>query len=124
MARILLVDDEEPIRMALSQALQDEGHTITEAPNGVDCLRLYNTERHDLVITDILMPDQEGLQTIMMLRKICPDVKIVVISGGARVNSVNFLEIAKKLGADAILQKPFSIDDLFRAVNTCLGETV
>lgn len=124
MARILIVDDEEQIRMALSQALQEEGHSITEATNGVEGVSLFSAERHDLVITDILMPDQEGLQTMMLLRKIEPDLKIVVISGGARVNTVDFLEVAKKLGADAILQKPFSINDLFRAVNTCLGVTV
>ena len=108
--------------MTLSQALEDEGHTVLFASNGQDGLSRYAEGKPDLVITDVLMPDKEGLETIIELRKIDPDVKIIVMSGGGRVNNVDFLEMAKKFGATATLKKPFPIDVFCRIVESCLEQ--
>ena len=109
--------------MTLSQALEDEGHTVLFASNGRDGLSRYAEGKPDLVITDVLMPDKEGLETIIELRKIEPNVKIIVISGGGRVNNVDFLEMAKRFGATATLKKPFPIDEFCRIVESCLEQT-
>ena len=122
MARVLIIDDEDYVRMTLSQALEDEGHTVLLASNGLDGLSLYAEGKPDLVITDVLMPDKEGLETIIELRKIEPDVKVIVISGGGRVNNLDFLEMAKKFGATATLKKPFPIDEFCRVVKSCLEQ--
>jgi DNA-binding NtrC family response regulator len=121
MARILIIDDEDYVRMTLSQALEDEGHTVLVATNGNDGLARYAEAKPDLVITDLLMPEKEGLETIVELRKVDPGVKIIVISGGGRINNVDFLEVAKKFGATAALKKPFPIDEFCRLVTDCLG---
>jgi DNA-binding NtrC family response regulator len=121
MARILIIDDEDYVRMTLSQALEDEGHTVLVATNGNEGLARHSETKPDLVITDLLMPDKEGLETIVELRKADPAVKIIVISGGGRINNVDFLEVAKKFGATAALKKPFPIDEFCRLVGDCLA---
>lgn len=122
MACVLIIDDEDYVRMTLSQALEDEGHTVLFASNGLDGLSRYAEGKPDLVVTDVLMPDKEGLETIIELRKIEPNVKIIVMSGGGRVNNVDFLEMAKKFGATATLKKPFPIDEFCRIVESCLEQ--
>ena len=120
MARVLLIDDEEYVRMTLSQALEDDGHEVLVAINGQEGLKRYKAERPDLVITDVLMPEKEGIETILDLRKLDPNAKILVISGGARINNVDFLDVARKFGAKAALKKPFPIDEFSRVVAECL----
>jgi len=122
MARVLIIDDEEFIRLTLREALEADGHAVITAANGDDGLRKFAVEACDVVITDILMPEKEGIETIIELRKARPDVRIVVISGGARVNSLDFLEVAKKFGAAAALRKPFAMTELCRVVNECLAK--
>ena len=117
MARVLLIDDEEFVRMTLGQALEDDGHDVIIAVNGQDGLKRYKAENPDLVITDVLMPEKEGIETILELRKLDPEAKILVISGGVRVNNVDFLEIARKLGATAAMKKPFPIDEFSAIIN-------
>ena len=121
MARILIIDDEEYVRMTLSQAMEDEGHTVQLATNGREGLAIYKDAAPDLVITDVLMPEKEGIETIIELRKLNNAIKIIVISGGGRLNNIDFLEVARKFGASAALKKPFPIDDLCRAVAACLN---
>ena len=121
MARVLIIDDEEYVRMTLSQALEDEGHTVSVAVNGQEGLDRYNAETPDLVITDVLMPGKEGIETILELRKIDPKVRILVMSGGGRINNVDFLEVARTFGATAALKKPFPIDEFTRVVTECLA---
>lgn len=122
MARILVIDDEEDIRMTVTMALESMGHEVTEAIDGTDGLRRFGVEQNDLVITDLLMPDKEGIETILELRKIRPDIKIIVMSGGGRINAQHVLEAAKRLGANIALKKPFSIAELCRVVDSCLAE--
>jgi CheY-like chemotaxis protein len=127
MAKILLIDDEDDLRSFVAIALHYHGHEVTEArsgriltdpPQGTPAASAY-----DLIITDIIMPDSEGLETIVAARKAHPTGKIIAISGGDRGAlgaGGNYLRQARMLGADATLPKPFSTADLFRTVEQTL----
>ena len=121
MAKILVIDDSEDIRILLHEALQAAGHSVVEAADGEAGLRSYREHYPDLVITDIVMPNKEGLETIMELRRESPGVKIVAMSGGTRGMVISFLPAAKKLGADYTLPKPFSLAELQAVVDDALG---
>ena len=121
MAKILVIDDSEDIRILLHEALQAAGHSVVEAADGEEGLRSYREHCPDLVITDIVMPNKEGLETIMELRRESPGVKIVAMSGGTRGMVISFLPAAKKLGADYTLPKPFSLAELQAVVDDALG---
>lgn len=112
MARILLIDDDNLVRMAISAVLEGAGHEVVQAPNGRVGTAAYARSAFDLVITDILMPEQEGIETIRILRHANPSVKILAISGGGRIGSQDFLLLAEMLGAAATLKKPFDPDEL------------
>ena len=118
MARILVIDDDDDFRRMLCTALERDGYTVEEARNGQEGSRRHRTEPVDLVITDILMPEQEGLETIQTLRQEFPEIKIIAISGG--VGMLNFLPLARKFGALQTLQKPFSLQQLYEAVREVL----
>ena len=119
MARILVIDDEEFVRMTVSQMLESDGHSVTEANDGKEGLASLRETPMDLVITDILMPNKEGLETIMEIRKKYPALKIIAMSGGGRMHNTSFLETADVLGADAVLKKPFETQDLKDVVAAC-----
>ncbi len=121
MARILVVDDEVLVRMTLRQMLEADGHEVEEASNGRDGVALQAEQDFDLVLTDIIMPEQEGIETIVHLRRRNPQLKIIAISGGGRTKNMDFLKIAAHVGADETLAKPFSTSELTSAVNRCLA---
>lgn len=123
MARILIIDDDASVRLTLRSTLEAVGHVVTEAADGSEGIEQFIAESSELVITDILMPNKEGLETIMNLRKIKRNLRIVAISGGGRIKAVDFLEAAKDLGADAVLKKPFHMADLLNVVDSCLATT-
>ena len=120
MARILVIDDEQPIRELLRHVLEKEGHEVVEAQDGKDALRLAEQSPPDLVITDIMMPEQDGLEVIRTLRRESPDLKILAISGGGLLRS-RALHVANLLGAFDTLQKPFALDVLIGKVNGALA---
>ena len=120
MAHLLLIDDDELFRPMLSENLEQLGHTVTEARNGKEGLARYANAPADLVLTDLIMPEKEGIETIMELRKRWPEVKIIAMSGGGRVAASSYLNTAQKLGAGCILTKPFSNDELVAAINKML----
>ncbi len=122
MARILIIDDEDELRSMLRQMLEQAGHEITEAVNGAEGIQLYEQDTHDLIITDIIMPEKEGVETIIALRRADPDLPIIAISGGGRLEATDFLTMTKKLGARRTLSKPFRRDQLLEAVDECLAE--
>ncbi len=122
MARILVVDDDESIRMMLRLILEGEGYEVTEADDGDKAIKAYRQEQCDLIITDIVMPEKEGLQMIMELKKDFPDVKIIVMSGGGRVAPTSYLNLAQKLGANRAFSKPFERKKLVDAVKELIGE--
>lgn len=121
MARILAIDDEENILDLLTLMLEGAGHHVATATDGHAGLRRARAEAFDLVITDIIMPVGEGIETIRELRQAAATLPILAISGGARFGKLDMLQIARKLGADASLAKPFHRDELLRAVETLLN---
>ena len=121
MARILIIDDEIRIRSMLRQMLERTGHEVVDAPDGDAGIKLYRNGPADLVITDLIMPEKEGLETIMELRCDFPDVKIIAISGGGRVGPTGYLEVTKKLGAQRIFAKPFAVKEILQAVHELIG---
>jgi len=121
MARILIVDDEEVIRNLLRHVLEREGYEVIEAGNGKIALQVFRQQPADLIITDIVMPEKEGLETITELRKTYPDVKIIGMSGGGRIDSKDYLMIAQRLGANRTLAKPFEWNDMLSAIKELLN---
>ena len=121
MATILLIDDEVLVRQTLGHTLTDSGHTVVYAGDGVEGLQQMRAVNPDLVITDIVMPNQEGIETILALREISAALPIIAISGGGRAGSPNFLDAAAALGATRVLRKPFGTATLLEAVNACLN---
>src|SRR5258708_7770645 len=108
MAKILLVDDNAALLAAMVDFLQPAGHQTTLAANGKEAIGLVNANHFDLVITDLFMPEKEGLETILDLRKQFPTMKIIAMSGSDTDNAVNNLYIAHRFGAVLTLNKPFS----------------
>ena len=94
MARILVIDDDDQILRTLHQVLEMEGHEVVDASNGKEGIKLFRENGADLIITDIVMPEKEGLETIMELRRDFPDIKVIAISGGGRVDPESYLTLA------------------------------
>ncbi len=109
MAHILLIDDDEPILSMLSQALEREGYEVTTAANGIEGIKLYEKTLADVVITDIVMPEMEGLEAIRKLRQINKDVKIIALSGGGFIDPDEYLKLAKQFGAEYTFPKPVDL---------------
>ena len=122
MAHILLVDDEPLVVEALSNAIVKKGHTVVTAKDGNQGMERFVEGKFDLVITDIIMPDKEGIEMIMEMRRHAPHTRILAISGGGRTGSVEFLQMAKKLGATATLRKPIRLAELYQTLEECLGK--
>ena len=119
MARILVIDDEPDMRVLLEQTLKAAGHEVSLAADGREGVERYCTRPADLVITDLYMPNQEGLETIAELRRRFPEVAIIAMSGKAA--ALTMLSIAQKFGAIGILHKPFLTEELIAAVGKALG---
>lgn len=116
MTRILVVDDEELARFTLREVLESAGYEVAEARNGKECVDRQRATPFDLIVTDIIMPEKEGVETIIELRQDYPTLKIIAISGGGRTRNLDFLKLAQQYGADGILAKPFTDDQLLDAV--------
>ncbi|MCG8356760.1 MAG: response regulator [Kiloniellales bacterium] len=106
--RVLVIDDHELVRDSLSGTLESLGCEVASAEDGADGVALFQSFGADVVITDILMPEQEGLVTITELRKMSPDVRIIAMSGGGSMRQDDLLTWARSLGADEVLAKPFT----------------
>jgi DNA-binding NtrC family response regulator len=119
MARILVIDDEPDMRVLLEQTLKAAGHEVILAADGREGVERYRASPADLVITDLYMPNQEGLETIGELRRRFPEVAIIAMSGKAA--ALTMLSIARKFGAIGILHKPFLTEELIAAVGKALG---
>jgi two-component system, chemotaxis family, chemotaxis protein CheY len=119
---VLVIDDDDQVRMMLRDMLETAGYQVLDAPNGRVGLSRYRAQPADVVITDILMPEREGLETIMDLRRLNPGVKIIAISGGS-VNKMDYLSSANLLGASKTFAKPVSRAELLSAVAGLLGDS-
>lgn len=123
MARILLIDDDDDVRALLRRVLAAHGHTVIEARNGVEGLKLFPSAQADLLITDIVMPEKSGLEVLAELRDSHSPFKAIAISGGSLHGDEDGLQRAKALGAAKVLAKPFSREVLMAAVNELLTTT-
>jgi CheY-like chemotaxis protein len=112
--KILVIDDDHLVRYAISKILQRNGYDVVTAADGKRAMALLRVELPDVVITDIIMPEQEGIETIEKLRHEYPQIKIIAISGGGRIRNVDFLEMARSFGADDVIAKPFEAEELLR----------
>ncbi len=122
MAHILLIDDDEQFRTMLAQMLTQDNHRVTEARDGEEGLRLLGRVEPDLIITDILMPQKDGIETIMALSQAGSKIPIIAISGGRRIISAEFnLEAASMVGVRSTLSKPFAREDLRREIAKALS---
>jgi len=122
MARVLVIDDEPQIRSMLRMMLERAGHEVEEAPDGIEGIRIYRNNPVDLIISDLIMPNKDGIGMIIELKKEFPDVKIIAMSGGGLNKPEGYLEGAKKLGAQRTLTKPIDRDELLRTVGDTLKE--
>jgi two-component system, chemotaxis family, chemotaxis protein CheY len=124
MATILLVEDDEAVRNILHKTLVAAGHDVEDAANGDLAVAAFRRQPRDLVITDLVMPEKDGLETIMELRRLNPTTKIIAISGGGRTLGLGqlYLDTARTFGAGRILAKPFTSTALLTAVSEVLAE--
>lgn len=116
MSRILIIDDDDLIRQMLRAVLEREGYDVLDASDGREGLRVFMKNPVDLVVTDLVMPEKEGLEIIIELRRNFPDLKIIAISGGGTVGGSQYLDVAGKLGADKIMGKPLKLREFIAIV--------
>lgn len=121
MAKILVIDDEPHILLMVKKMLERAGYEVDLASNGSEGLRLFDGIDPDLVITDIIMPEKEGLETIREMKRRNKDLKIIAMSGGGKISADNYLETAKIFGAARLIEKPFSQTTLMSYVEELLG---
>ncbi|KAA3614711.1 MAG: response regulator [Calditrichaeota bacterium] len=118
MIKILVVDDDDIFRGLLKDSLTQSGNKIVTAQDGLRALRELEKQRFDMVITDIVMPEKEGIEVIREIKAKYPDVKIIAMSGGSPFLHAELnLKLAKKVGADLALQKPFMQNELIASIN-------
>jgi DNA-binding response OmpR family regulator len=120
MPGVLLVEDDKELREMLKLALVRRNFTVQEAENGKAAITHFKPSITDIVVTDLIMPEEDGLKVVIKLREIKPSLKIIAISGGGKVGPGSYLNLAKALGADAIYSKPFSINDLIAKIEQLL----
>jgi DNA-binding response OmpR family regulator len=119
-AHILLIEDDDQLRKALSMSVVCMGHRVTEARNGREGLERHRTDAADLVVTDLIMPEMDGLEVIPALRRLKSEIRIIAISGAGRVDGKDYLQMAKMLGANQAIAKPFTFRSLVDAINGLL----
>jgi len=122
MARILVIDDDEQVLDMLYESLTREGYDVLKASNGEQGLKLYREEPVDLIITDLIMPEKEGIETIIELRQDVPEVKIIAISGGGRIGTKDYLNMAKIFGVQRTFTKPVAREQLLDAIRELIKE--
>ncbi len=123
MAHILIIEDDEVVRKLLRRILELDGHEVTVAENGKIGVELFRSHGSDLVISDIIMPEMDGVETILNIRSDCPNAKIIAISGGGpKVGASTCLTLSKLVGAVTTLQKPVRRYEIITAVNNLLRE--
>ena len=120
-ARVLVIDDDPLVRATLRALLEGEGYEVMIAIDGETGLEEFRRQDADLVITDIVMPEVEGIETIRQMREIAPKLPILAISGGGRGVPLDYLRMAQRLGATEVLAKPFEAEELVEVVARCLA---
>ena len=123
MARILLIDDDPSVQLLFHQFLTTEGYEVVQAENGVEGMARLHEQKPDLIITDIMMPEMDGLEILQAVRKDYEDLPVIAISGGMRSAPINFLPHAKVFGACHVFEKPVPLDVLLKTVQGLIGES-
>lgn len=118
---VLVVDDEAELRDVVSRVLLDAGHKVVCAANGQEATRALSKQTFDLILTDVIMPEKDGMQVISESRRMRPEMRIVAMSGGGHMSREQYLKMAKALGAHAVLEKPFGTEQLVETINAVLG---
>lgn len=121
MASVLLIDDDEALRNVTVEILKEAGHVVDDAPDGRSGLELFRTGRHELVITDIAMPDMDGIELIIDLTRATPKPQIIAISGDSQFSTSVYLPTAKQLGVHSTLTKPIRAAELLAAIEAALA---
>lgn len=121
MPGILIVEDDKDLREMLKNSLLKRKYTVLEAGDGKEAILRFKPAITDLVITDLIMPDEDGLKVILNIKKIKPDIKVIAISGGGKAGPGNYLSIARALGADEVFPKPFSLNELLSKIESILN---
>lgn len=122
MARILIIDDDPYIRNVFKRFLEGYGYEVDVAQDGNEGVAAVKKGAPDLVITDVMMPEKDGLEVVLELRRILPDMPVIAISGGMRIAPMDFLPMVKKFGAKRVLYKPVDLEELCEAIKEVLGE--
>ncbi|HOW09751.1 MAG TPA: response regulator [Bacteroidales bacterium] len=120
MSVILIIEDDKDLRDMLKTALRRKDHVVLEAENGKEALIHFKPGVTDLIITDLLMPEEDGLKVIMKMREIRHDIKLIAISGGGSGGPGSYLDLARALGADAVYSKPFPVNELLAKIDDLL----
>lgn len=119
--KILIIEDDALLRRGLANVVGRLGCGVLEAANGIEGMKCFMQHKPDVIITDILMPEKEGLETIREMRKENPAVRIIAISAGSPMYKMQFLDLAEKFGASYTFNKPVNPDELISAVRTLLA---
>lgn len=121
MKYILIIDDDKDMRAILDEVLTLAGYKTVIAADGDEGLRYFMDSPFELIITDLIMPGREGIETILEVKKLNTRTKIIAISGGGRINAKDHLSVASKIGADITMAKPFRNHELLEQVETLIG---
>lgn len=120
--KIVVIDDDAQIRRMVTRVLSGAGYAVVTAADGIRGMAMVNKERPQLVVTDIFMPEQEGIETILELRRHNPTIKIIAMSGGGPIGGSDLLKMARLLGAHEVIEKPFRAAELLARVNAVCGQ--
>lgn len=120
MADILIIDDDAEILRALRKVLEAEGHSVTEAQDGKTALRHFAGDPADLVISDVYMPEMDGIEFLIRLKEAFPETRVIAMSGGGHLPKDRVLGAASELGAEGILEKPFTVEEVLKVVEQVL----
>jgi CheY-like chemotaxis protein len=118
---VILVEDDDALRKVLELMLDDAGYHVLPARNGIEAMEMVEIRKIDLLITDLVMPEQEGVETIIRIRRKHPSLPIIAMSGAGDVRAGTYLKIAGSVGANLLLAKPFDHADLLLAVDNLLS---
>ncbi len=120
MAKILIVDDDPDVCFVLKKLLERKGHEAVTSLNGLEALKCLERSPFDVVITDLIMPEMDGIELITKMRITYPEQKVIAISGGGRINAAVYLQMAKLLKVKHTFQKPIKADELLNAIDDLL----
>jgi len=121
MKKIVIIEDDQIIRESLKEILEMNSFQVLAIDSGIDLMKKITKFRPDVLITDIIMPDKDGIEIIIEAKKTLTDIKLIAISGGGRIDSESYLNTAKYLGADATLKKPFTHEQMISVIKSLTG---